>query len=187
MRLVPATKNGQCLMRLFPIICVLVVGASGSCVRAHDGHEHGEPVPAVDEQRLHAPTAMPDRILLSWKEDPAHTQAITWRTDTSVHRAYAELALAADGPLFVVDAKRFPATTTPHKGDLGPAHYHAVNLTGLTARGFTFARPKREPSRSRSSTSGMRKTTSSRIGRASSGRRLPTLRGRRSCCTRGTW
>jgi 3',5'-cyclic AMP phosphodiesterase CpdA len=120
-------------MRLFPIICVLVVGASGSCVRAHDGHEHGEPVPAVDEQRLHAPTAMPDRILLSWKEDPAHTQAITWRTDTSVHRAYAELALAADGPLFVVDAKRFPATTTPHKGDLGPAHYHAVNLTGLTA------------------------------------------------------
>ncbi|MEO2030890.1 MAG: metallophosphoesterase family protein [Planctomycetaceae bacterium] len=88
-----------------------------------------QPVP---ETELNAPGAMPDRVLLGWKGDPAHSQAITWRTSTSVKQAYAEVTLAADGPLFVKDAVRSQATTTPHQGDVVLAHYHAVNLTGLT-------------------------------------------------------
>ncbi|MCA9027795.1 MAG: metallophosphoesterase family protein [Planctomycetaceae bacterium] len=97
---------------------------------AHDDHTHeASPVP---EEHVHAPSAMPDRILLTWMADPAHTQAITWRTDQTVTRAYAEVAPAEAGPLFVAHATRFEATSTSHVSDLGPALYHEVNLTGLT-------------------------------------------------------
>lgn len=91
-----------------------------------------EPV-AVPEEQLCAPTAMPDRILLSWKQDPAHTQAITWRTGTSVCRAVVEVALAGQGPRFAGSASRYPAITTAHQSDLGPAHYHSANLKDLAA------------------------------------------------------
>ncbi len=114
------------------VLCLVLVGLACSPARSHDGHEHGEAVAVVPDAELSMPTAMPDRILLSWKGDPAHTQAITWRTDTSVQHAYVQLALAADGPLFVVDAERSLATTTAHRTDLGTVHYHAANLTGLT-------------------------------------------------------
>jgi len=63
--------------------------------------------------------------------DPAHSQAVTWRTDTSVAKALAQIALAEDGPLFVPKAKDVPATTQPLTSDLGPAHYHSVQFRDL--------------------------------------------------------
>jgi hypothetical protein len=41
------------------------------------------------EQLAHAPTPLPDRVVLTWAGDPATTQAVTWRTATSVERALA--------------------------------------------------------------------------------------------------
>jgi len=113
-------------------LCFLFVTATARFVAAHEGHDHPPRPAAVADAKLYAPTAMPDRSLLSWKGDPAHSQAITWRTDTTVEQAFVEYALAADGPLFVAQAKQLPATTTPMKTDLGPVHYHAINLTDLT-------------------------------------------------------
>lgn len=110
---------------------LFVVGVWISLAGAHEGYDHPEPVKQVTDEKLYAPTAMPDRVLLSWKGDPAHSQAITWRTDTSVKEAYVELALAEDGPLFIMSAKRFTAATTPFQSDLGDVHYHAINLTEL--------------------------------------------------------
>lgn len=98
---------------------------------AHEGHDHPPKPARVTDEKLYAATPMPDRVLLSWKGEPARSQAITWRTDPSIAEAFVELALAADGPLFVASAQRFPATTSAVKTDLGPVHYHAVNLTDL--------------------------------------------------------
>lgn len=102
-----------------------------SLCQAHDGHEHPA-VKRVADEVLYAATPMPDRILLSWKGDPATSQAVTWRTDPTVKVAFAELAVAADGPLFVTTAKRFTAITVDASTDLGLVHYHAFNFTELT-------------------------------------------------------
>jgi 3',5'-cyclic AMP phosphodiesterase CpdA len=87
--------------------------------------------PKVTEERLHAPSAIPDRVILTWAEDPATTQAVTWRTSTSVQEAFAEYAKATDGPQFVKKAERIIARTEAVKTNLNVAHSHSVNFTGL--------------------------------------------------------
>ncbi|MGH7574321.1 MAG: fibronectin type III domain-containing protein, partial [Longimicrobiales bacterium] len=56
-------------------------------------------------------TPYPDRIILTWSGDPATTQSVTWRTDITVARAAAEIALATAAPGFVYDATRVDAKT----------------------------------------------------------------------------
>ncbi len=98
---------------------------------AHENHD--QPAAVADEVTYRS-TAMPERILLGWKGDPATSQAVTWRTDTSVAHAYAQISIAEVGPMFVPKAKaaQVDATTTLVRTDLGDRHYHAVNFTGLT-------------------------------------------------------
>lgn len=108
--------------------CALIVSCNPS-VKTASSADNPQP---VSETELNSPGAMPDRVLLGWKGDPARSQAITWRTSTEVRQAFVEVTIAADGPLFVKDAVRTEATSTPHQGDVVLAHYHAVNLTGLT-------------------------------------------------------
>ncbi|MFN3650604.1 MAG: fibronectin type III domain-containing protein [Armatimonadota bacterium] len=87
--------------------------------------------PAVPPAVAHQPLAIPDRVILTWNGDPAHSQAVTWRTDTSVERAIAQLAEATHGPEFQKSARTVEATTQPFTSDLGPAHYHSVTFAGL--------------------------------------------------------
>jgi len=108
-----------CVLSFSCTICVQTAGCADT------------PQPVSDAE-LNTPDAMPDRVLLGWKGDPAHSQAITWRTSTAVTQAFAEVTLAADGPLFAKDVVRTEATTTPHQGDVVLVHYHSVNLTGLS-------------------------------------------------------
>ena len=97
---------------------------------AHDDHTHEKPEP-VAEKDAYPVTAIPERIVLTWKDDPVTTQAVTWRTDTSVQHPVAQIALAEDGPLFVPKAKEIAATATLVKTDLGERNYHAAHFTGL--------------------------------------------------------
>src|SRR5437763_16811601 len=53
-----------------------------------------------DEKLIHRPSPMPDRIILTWAGSPATSQAVTWRTDTSVTTPLAQLAVAEGGPGF---------------------------------------------------------------------------------------
>ncbi|MFO1019280.1 MAG: metallophosphoesterase family protein [Planctomycetales bacterium] len=80
------------------------------------------------------PTPRPDRIILTWTGDPATTQAVTWRTDMSPPKAWAQIAVAEDGPLFTKKAKDVEATTQVLKSDLNEAKYHTVQFTGLTPK-----------------------------------------------------
>jgi 3',5'-cyclic AMP phosphodiesterase CpdA len=97
---------------------------------AHDDHEH-EPPKAVDEATLYRPTAMPDRLMLTWHADPARSQAVTWRTDSTVRKAFAQLAVATAGPYFTAEAVNVPARTIPYESDLGPIHFHTARFEGL--------------------------------------------------------
>ncbi|MEM6470558.1 MAG: metallophosphoesterase family protein [Planctomycetota bacterium] len=101
-------------------------------LNAHDvEHEHDTPR-KVPPGVTYAATAVPDRIVLSWAADPATTQSVTWRTDTSVSKPRVEFAISDDGPLFVKHRQRVDAVTSSLETDLGKANYHSATLKGLT-------------------------------------------------------
>ncbi|HPC36244.1 MAG TPA: metallophosphoesterase family protein [Candidatus Marinimicrobia bacterium] len=77
------------------------------------------------------PTQYPDHIILSWSDDPTSTQSVTWRTDTSIKSAYAEIARADASPNFVYQAQRVPARTELLNFDGKSANYHSVTFKGL--------------------------------------------------------
>ncbi len=98
---------------------------------AHQPHEIDSWKPTLYADKLaHAPRPLPDRIVLTWSGDPATTQSVTWRTDPSVARGIAELALANDS------GRELKPTTIRAKtellaADLGDAHYHSVRFVEL--------------------------------------------------------
>ncbi len=117
------------MRRRLPLLGLAVVLAAA--LTGHEGHEHDDwkPTPYADAA-AHAPRPLPDRIVLTWSGDPATTQAVTWRTDTSVRRARAELAVANENGS-ALQGEPFPARTEAFASDLGAAHYHRVEFTGL--------------------------------------------------------
>jgi hypothetical protein len=99
------------------------------------------PATSVLAQRSEAegweiPTRQPDRITLTWAEDPATSQSVTWRTDTTVTDAVAQVAVATAAPKFTRRAETVEAETqrldTGHvEGKDVVANYHSVTFTGL--------------------------------------------------------
>ena len=45
-------------------------------------------------EMAHLPSPLPDRIVLTWNDDPARTQSVNWRTDISLKKGFAQLAIA---------------------------------------------------------------------------------------------
>lgn len=112
--------------------CSSTVGeADSSHVQTHD-HAHGEP-------GEHA-SVYPDRITLSWAEDPSSSLSVSWRTDTTVTDPKAQIAPATPAASFYTKARTLPANT--HTLDVGridrdsvhaPYHYHSVTFDDLHA------------------------------------------------------
>jgi acid phosphatase type 7 len=73
----------------------------------------------------------PENIVLNWKEDPATTQAVTWRTDASVNEGFAEITLADAAPTFFINAKRIKAQTESQETENGTKYYHSANFDSL--------------------------------------------------------
>ncbi|MBL8889231.1 MAG: metallophosphoesterase family protein [Planctomycetaceae bacterium] len=88
-------------------------------------------VPTISLTDYYAPTLMPDRIVMSLADDPCTTRGINWRTSTEVTTAYAEVAEAQAGPLFVAHSKRLAATTELVSADSVSAHFHSITLSDL--------------------------------------------------------
>jgi len=119
-------KPRYSLMIILLIAAPIVVAQD----RSHGhSHPHWEPSTYAPEQ-AHKPTPLPERVVLTWSEDPATTQSVTWRTDTSVMKGVAEIAIAnANGR--ALNPKRFDAQTTLFKSDLNEAHYHSLTFRDL--------------------------------------------------------
>jgi len=115
-------------LRLARLLLAFLVALSAAPLWAHDDH----PPKKVLDADLYRATPMPDRIILTLQQDPANNQAVTWRTDTSVNKALAQIAVAEAGPGFVKKTKDVSATTTRHESDLGPANYHSIVFEELT-------------------------------------------------------
>ncbi|MEM8767478.1 MAG: fibronectin type III domain-containing protein [Pseudomonadota bacterium] len=78
----------------------------------------------------YAPTPLPDRVVLTWSDDPATTQSVTWRTDTTVQRGVAELALAGPNGR-AMKTEPFVAETQSFESDHNTAHYHTLTFRDL--------------------------------------------------------
>lgn len=85
----------------------------------------------VAQQAIYPPSAIPDRIVLSWSADPATTQSVTWRTDTSVDTAFAEIALATASPDFAISKKTEIARTEVLVTEGYSANFHSVTFRYL--------------------------------------------------------
>lgn len=116
------------LIKILVSVAILLCVSSVTVV-AHDHHHnlHHWELPSKD----------PDRIILTFHGDPATTRAVTWRTDTSITQAFAEIAEAGVNSKFVDNAITQTAVTEPF--DLGIyksnasfiVHYHSVIFEGL--------------------------------------------------------
>ena len=106
---------------IFLLMLVLSYG-----VASHDGSK----VAKYSSELAHAPSPLPDRVVLTWEDDPATTQSVTWRTDVSTKKGMAHLALAnANGR--ALETEEFIAETSFFKSDINEANYHSVTFKNL--------------------------------------------------------
>ena len=61
--------------------------------------------------KANEPTPLPDRVILTWEDDPSSTQSVTWRTDISTKKGFADLAIANSNGR-ALEPERFEAQTT---------------------------------------------------------------------------
>lgn len=82
------------------------------------------------------PGIQPDRIIVSFGEDPASQLNFNWRTDTTVSQGYVEIAVATAAPKFWRNATTHISNTeyfnTKISGAISSsAHYHSLELSNL--------------------------------------------------------
>ncbi len=112
------------LSKYFTIFGIALAG-----LHSTNAHENWEPTkhPAV---KAHAPSPLPDRVTLTWEGNPATTQSVTWRTDTTVKKALAQISVAnANGRAlqpFTIEAK-----TTIFQSGAYNSNYHSVMFEDL--------------------------------------------------------
>ena len=78
-----------------------------------------------------APKKIPDRIVITWSEDPTTTASVTWRTDTSITQAEGQIAEANASANFTTWARSETARTEKWKRNRLAAHFHSVTFKGL--------------------------------------------------------
>ncbi len=79
------------------------------------------------------PELVPERIILSLTADPAHSQAVTWRTEKALNIAQAQIAQASANPDFAKAAATVTATVAKAEVASGKtAGEYAAYFTGMT-------------------------------------------------------
>ena len=93
---------------------------------------YGHTLSGDPESKKYEPDSTPDRVVLSWVGDPSVSQAVTWRTDTTVTYAAAQIDIA-DANGYELKGEIIRAHTVVFNSNIGKAHYHSVNFTGLAS------------------------------------------------------
>lgn len=123
----PVLKSTSCLC-LLTVCCNLTLPVLGEEKSRWEHKKNYEKM--IVEPTLPVATDVPDRILLSWKQDPARSFSVTWRSKAGAD-AVAEIAPAEAGPQFVKQARLIPGKTSPLKTNLGTVHMHAATFKDL--------------------------------------------------------
>ncbi|PCE66236.1 purple acid phosphatase family protein [Sediminicola luteus] len=87
--------------------------------------------------KLLFPSKVPDRVITNLTEDPAHSFAVNWRTNQQIQEAFVEVAVATDGPGFLLNnPRRITANTEMFENQnrnepLVKAAFHSALVDGL--------------------------------------------------------
>ena len=124
------------MTRLFSLFILVIFF---NCNSNHHSHSHSHPHSHQKDGLHHweIPSKDPDRILLTFNGNPSTKRAVTWRTDSSVKKAEAQIAVAGLNSDFVKDASTYTANT--EEFDLGLyksnksliVNYHSVVFENL--------------------------------------------------------
>lgn len=128
------------MYRLFPTPLFVLLVFLANAALAQNATQLGVPP-------WQAASNWPDRIILTPTEDPTRFVAVTWRTNSSVDSAIAQIAPATADARFDVQARAVSARTealylnsamvdgvhlsAPDNTGLGVVHYHSVIFEGL--------------------------------------------------------
>lgn len=77
------------------------------------------------------PSEFPDRIILTWSENPMTTQSVTWRTSADITNSKAQFLLAPNTPIYLDSVETFTASTEFLDVDSIKANYHSVTFRDL--------------------------------------------------------
>lgn len=107
--------------------------------QAHDeeGHSHYVKHDTIVSHKLIFPSKTPDRVISNLTVDPAHSFAVNWRTNQQIDSGFVEVALATDGPEFLLrDIKRIKAVSQEFENQnsrepLVKATFHSAVLSNL--------------------------------------------------------
>ena len=134
-RLDPAPRSLLAVSFVLLPLGLLLGACSSSSPDSAEAASSPEPEAALPST---APGPYPDRIVLNWAQDPASSLSVTWRTDSTVTDAKAQIAPALGAPSFYTEARTVEATTQDlhtHEvtGESVNAKYHSVTFEGLMA------------------------------------------------------
>ena len=120
---------------IVPVLGVLGYLWLHNMEHSHELHSHTH-VNEVHDEPWVAPGPYPDRIALTWSDDPATSLSVTWRTDTTISKAVAQLAIATPAPRFdraatseTAQTERLDARSIEMEDVV--ANYHSVTFTDL--------------------------------------------------------
>lgn len=105
--------------------------------KEHHGHSHYTEHDSMSAHKLIFPSRTPDRVIANLTVDPAHSFAVNWRTDQQVDNGVVEVALATDGPEFLLrEVRKIDAVSQKFenqniKEPLVKATYHSAVIRNL--------------------------------------------------------
>ena len=122
------------MTRLFSLFILVVFF---NCNSNHHSHSHSHSHQKDGLHHWEIPSKDPDRIILTFNGNPSTKRAVTWRTDSSVKKAEAQIAVAGINSDFVKEASTYTANT--EEFDLGLyksnksliVNYHSVVFENL--------------------------------------------------------
>ncbi|MEM1002374.1 MAG: fibronectin type III domain-containing protein [Bacteroidota bacterium] len=121
-------------------IALITIVAFHSCQEKVDkpvnhGHHHHYLTDGMHQWEI--PSKDPDRIILTFNGDPSISRAVTWRTDSTITAAKAQIAEATVNSGFTKEALSLDANTETfdlglYKGNTSlKVHYHSAVFEGL--------------------------------------------------------
>ena len=124
------------MTRLFSLFILVIFFNCNSNHHSHShSHSHSHQKDGLHHWEI--PSKDPDRIILTFNGNPSTKRAVTWRTDSSVKKAEAQIAVAGINSDFVKEASTYIANT--EEFDLGLyksnksliVNYHSVVFENL--------------------------------------------------------
>ncbi|WP_373943113.1 fibronectin type III domain-containing protein [Polaribacter sejongensis] len=120
---------------LIVLVFTILFGTLLQAQHTHDNsttHTHYSAFDSIVAHKLIFPSSTPDRVIANLTVDAAHSLAVNWRTDQRVSNGVLEIALATDGPEFLLrNVEKINATSQKFENQnrnepLVKATYHSA-------------------------------------------------------------